>query len=157
MDKKYIAIIIVLIIIVAGIGVVAYNSTNNAKVGSSQVAIPNGYYVTNTTNHTAVLKSDTTTIIVDEKIENDTIDQIFDSYKKEHEEFTVKESSEDLGNNITLRSITLRNSTDNKFIHTNYYYQKDNKVYHIFMKGKKDKTALEKIVNTTQKQTIPII
>ena len=45
MDKKNIAIILILILIIACIGFVAFNSTRNAKVGSSQVNIPNGYKI----------------------------------------------------------------------------------------------------------------
>ncbi len=155
MDKKNIAIVIILIIIVACIGFVAFNSTHNAKVGSSQVSIPNGFKVSSTSNHTAVLKSKQTTIIVNEREDNKTIDEIFDEYKKEHANYTVKESSKKIGN-TTLRSITLINSTDNQTIHTNYYYQKDNKVYHIFMEGKPNNKAVEQIIKTTQKQTIPL-
>lgn len=155
MDKKNIAIILIFIIIAACIGFVALYSTFNAKVGSSQVNIPNGYKVNNTTKYSTILKSKNTTINIEEKHDNKTIDKIFTEYKKKHENLTVKESSKKIGN-TTLRSITLINSTDNKTIHTNYYYEKNNKIYHIFMKGKQDNKALEQIVKTTDKQTIPL-
>lgn len=155
MDKKNIAIILILILIIACIGFVAFNSTRNAKVGSSQVNIPNGFKVVNTTKYAAVLKSKETTITINERKDNKTIDEIFDEYKKEHTNFTVNESSKNIGN-TTLRSITLINSTNNDTIHTNYYYQKGNKIYHIFMEGKTNNKVLEQIVKTTKKQTIPL-
>jgi len=156
MDKKNIAIILILILIIACIGFVAFNSTRNAKVGSSQVNIPNGYKINNTTKYSTILKSKNTTININEKHDNKTIDKIFEDYKKKHENLTVNESSKKIGN-TNLRSITLINSSDNKIIHINYYYEKNNKIYHIIMKGKPDNKALEQIVKTTNKHYSSIL
>lgn len=156
MDKKYYIIIIVLVILAFGV-IMFFNSATHAKVGNSQVSIPKGYNVTNTTKYSTVLKSNDSTIHIYEYAGNKTIDDMFNDYKKEHGAENVKESSKDMGNNITLRSLTLINSTTNKTIHTNYYYEKDNKIYHIFIKGKRGKNVLESLVNSTQKQIIPLI
>ncbi|RAP54296.1 MAG: hypothetical protein BZ137_02875, partial [Methanosphaera sp. rholeuAM130] len=60
MDKKLVGIIMVILIILFGIyAILAYNSTYNAKIGSSSVSIPDGFQAEYTDNGTKISNNQT--------------------------------------------------------------------------------------------------
>ena len=150
-------VIITVILILALIGIVYtlnYTSTYS-KLGSSQIKIPEGYKVINNSNHTIRISSNNSTIIIDEKKENETIEKIFKKIKNNNSEYNVNISELHLNNNITLKNITVIENEENKSIPTNYYYEKNNKTYQIFLKGNVSKELIEEIINNTEEKSIP--
>lgn len=150
MNKKIIAIIVLVLLVLCGIGYFLTNSIGSASVGSSVFSVPDGFS-TSYSNNTAIVKNNVTTFYVNDKT-NESIDSIFNNYKNKYKDDTVKEGSTTVGN-VTVRSITL--SQNDTKIHTNYYYVVDNNTYHVFIKGKNNKTAFEEIVSSTRKSSLP--
>ena len=155
MDKKLIGVLVIVALILCGVGAYTFMNMNTANFGKSTVTIPDGFKVkqTNDTNSSAnstVLSDGKTTYYINENY-NKSIDDIFNDYKNKHSEDTVVEKQTNVGN-ITVESITLKH--DNKTVHTNYYYQKEGKIYHIYNTGKNNKTAFNKIVTSTKKSVI---
>lgn len=156
MNKKLVYPIIIILIIIMGIyAILAFNSTYNAKVGSSSVSIPDGYQVTNTTDTSATLKDNKTTFKVSSLDKSQTIDQIIEQYKETHQNQTIKDYNKTIGD-VNLIGVLLQNSK-NKTSEYNYYYEKNYKIYHIYEKGKHNQTALEMMVNTTTVNPIPFV
>lgn len=152
MDKKLIGVLIIVIAVLLGIGAYAYMNMNTASFGKSTVTIPDGYKVTKTDNNSITFTNNKTTYYINDE-NNRTIDSIFNKYKKDHKNDTVVENSNNV-NNVNVRSITLQK--DGKTIHTNYYFNKDNTTYHVFVKGKNDPKIFNKIVESTGRNNKPI-
>ena len=155
MDKKLIGVLVIVIVVLLGIGAYTYMNMNKASFGKSTVTIPDGFSkkATNDTNNsvnTTVLTDGKTTYYINENY-NKSIDDIFNDYKNKYSNDTVVEKQLTVGN-TSIQSITLKQN--NKTVHTNYYYQKDGIIYHIYSTGKNNKTAFSKIVSSTNKSLI---
>jgi len=153
MNRKNVIISIILILALIGIVFTLNDSSTYSKLGSSQIKIPEGYKVINKSNHTIRISSNNTTIIIDEK--NETIEKIFNKIKKNNSEYNVNITELHLNNNVTLKNITVIETEVNKNIPINYYYEKNNKTYQIFIKGNVSKDLIEEIINNTEEKTIP--
>jgi len=153
MNRKNVIISIILILALIGIVFTLNYSSTYSKLGSSQIKIPEGYKVINKSNHTIRISSNNTTIIIDEK--NETIEKIFNKIKKNNSEYNVNITELHLNNNVTLKNITVIETEVNKNIPINYYYEKNNKTYQIFIKGNVSKDLIEEIINNTEEKTIP--
>lgn len=152
MDKKLIGVLVIVIVVLLGIGAYTYMNMNKASFGKSTVTIPDGFSVkkSNNTNGT-VLGNNNTTYYINEN-HNKSIDDVFKDYKSKYSNDTVVEKQTNIGN-ITVRTITLKH--DDKVLNTNHYYQKDGIIYHVYVTGKNNQTAFNKIVSSTTKSMIP--
>ena len=97
------------------------------------------------------IKSNETTYVIREDLVHKNIDDIFKEYKIKHANDTIKEYSEDIGNNITLKGVILINSTNNKTIHSNYYFMKYGYIYHIYENGTGNVQIVKEIANSLEK------
>lgn len=157
MDNKVkYAIIGIVLVVIAIYAILAFNSTYNAKVGSSSVSIPDGYKVANTTGNSSTIKDNKTTFIVSVLDKGQSIDQNIDLYKQMHQNQTIKDYNKTIGD-VNITGVILQDSETNKTVDYNYFYEKNYKIYHIYEKGKHNQTALETIVNTTTINPIPFV
>lgn len=152
MDKKLIGVLIVVVIVIACAGAYTYYNMNNLKFGSSTVKAPSGFTQKAEKNTNGIVLTDKNTTIYINENHNKSIDEIITNYKNKYHEDTVVEKARNVGN-ISVQAITLKQA--NKTVHTNYYYQKDGMIYHVFMTGKNNQTALNSIVNSTSKSALP--
>lgn len=151
MDKKLIGVLVIVALVLAGLGAYTYINMNTASFGKSTVAIPNGFSVKESNNTNGiVLGNKNTTQYINEN-NNKSIDDVFNDYKNKYKNDEVIQKQFNVGN-ASVDSITLKQ--DNKTVHTNYYYQKNGIIYHVFVTGKKNETAFGTIVNSTKKSII---
>lgn len=157
MDKKVkYTLVGIVIIVIALYAILAFNSTYNAKVGTSSVTIPEGYNVANTTDDSTTVKDNKTTFTVSVLKKGQSIDQIIDLYKQTHPNQTIKDYNKTLGD-VKVIGTLLQDNETNKTIEYNYYYAKNYKIYHIYEKGRHNQSALETLVNTTTINPIPFV
>jgi len=145
---KY-AIIGIVLVVLAIYAILAFNSTYNAKVGTSSVSIPDGYEVANTTDNSSTIKDDKTTFTVSVLNKGQSIDQVIDLYKEMHQDQTIKDYNKKIGD-VNIKGVILQDSETNKTVDYNYFYEKNYKTYHIYEKGKHNQTALETIIKQQQ-------
>ncbi|MDO5825213.1 MAG: hypothetical protein Q4Q22_02440 [Methanosphaera sp.] len=154
MDKKLVGIIMVILIILFGIyAILAYNSTYNAKIGSSSVSIPDGFQAEYTDNGTKISNNQTEYLLYELDKQN-TLDSLIEQYHLEGENYTIDSKTNQLGI-VNLTSVTVKQ--DGNIVDTFYYYEKNEKVYKMDVKGKYNKTAMQTLVNTTTINPVPFI
>lgn len=155
MDKRIVGILVVIFLIVFGIyAVLAYNSTYNARVGSSSsVSIPDGFKSEYVDNGTKISNNETTYTLYELDKEN-TLDSMMEKYDLKGANYTIDSKTYPLGL-VNLTSVTVKHNE--KTEDTFYYYEKNEKVYKMDVKGKYNKTAMQTLVNTTTINPVPFI
>lgn len=154
MDKKLVSILVVILIIVLGIyAVIAYNSTYNAKVGSSSVSIPEGFEVENTENGT-IIKNNQTEYVMYELSKNISLDDMIEDYNLRNDNYTIDNKQYQIGA-VNLSSVTIKKG--DKSVDAFYLYDKNEKIYKISTKGEYNKSALQTLVNTTTINPVPFM
>lgn len=154
MNNKLVGILVVILLVILGTyAVLAYNSTYNAKVGSSSVSIPDGFEVNKTSDDGTVIKNNETKYTLYEYPKGKTVESFIDEYHVKNVNATITNKTYALGA-VNLTSITIQ---DGKKQSGMYVYDKNEKVYQIKVQGKYNKTALQKMVNTTTINPIPFI
>ncbi|MBQ6099365.1 MAG: hypothetical protein IJL02_05825 [Methanobrevibacter sp.] len=125
--------------------VLNFNSTvaigNN---GTSKVSIPNGFKVTKSSENSVTVTDGKNNYTIAEV--NDTMDSVFKDYYQKHKNHKVTEKSFDAGN-VTVKALVLE--VDGKYIHTNYFYEKNGKLYQIYPQGDDSKNLLKGFVSST--------
>ena len=147
MKKKYI-IIILLIIGIYSILLINGDTTEIGHDSVSTVTIPKGFSVNETSENMVILSNDDSKYTIKE-IQNKTIESIFEEYNIKHENHTVSVSSSDV-NGIELLELNLRKN--GRFVHSNYFYEKNGLVYQIYPEGNYDYDIIKQIVNSTNKK-----
>jgi hypothetical protein len=134
-------------------GVLAYNSTYNAKIGSSSVSIPEGFQSEYDGNGTKIYNNESE-YVLHELDRINTLDSLIEQYHLEGENYTIDSKKYPLGL-VNLTSVTVKQN--DKTVDTFYYYEKNEKVYKIDVKGNYNKTAIQTLVNTTTINPVPFI
>ena len=154
MDRKLVGILVVILLIIMLIyGVLAYNSTYNAKIGSSSVSIPEGFQSEYDGNGTKIYNNESE-YVLHELDRINTLDSLIEQYHLEGENYTIDSKIYPLGL-VNLTSVTVKQN--DKAVDTFYYYEKNEKVYKIDVKGNYNKTAIQTLVNTTTINPVPFI
>ena len=154
MDRKITGMLVVIIIILMAIyGVLAYNSTYNAKVGASSVTIPDGFEAEYTDNGTKISDNETQYTLY-ELDKQSSLDSLIEKYHLNGANYTIDSKIYPLGT-VNLTSVTVKQN--DKTVDTFYYYEKNEKVYKIDVSGKYNKTAMQTLVNTTTINPVPFI
>ena len=145
MSKKYIYLIIILCLIaIAGVVAYTFATSNYLTVGSSHVKVPNGYAILKDSEHGGILVNGGSKITI-YHTDNDTdksIKEYTQRYKKN--ELSIKE--ENVGN-AKVTKIILKDPKTNKTKITHFFFDKDNKPYHIFIRGKYNDDVVKSIIN----------
>lgn len=159
MNRKLIYSIIGILIVISVIyGILAYNSTYNAKVESaSSVSIPEGFTFEQILNNETTIKNNITTLNIKEVKNSASLDTLAETYKTgiSDKNYTIEESSRDYNNNVTVVSVIVRDGDELK--ESNFWYSKNGKIYQIQLEGKNNKTAVETLINSTTINPIPFI
>ena len=144
MNKTYLIAILAVVIVLVGLFLFFYNLQNTASLGDANIKVPEGFNVLNSSKDSLKIGNNNTTYTV--SVTNESISSITDKYNKKHENNTVHDNDLKVGN-ITVKNLTLEK--DGEIVHSNYYYNANNKTYHIFPKGKWDEKSFVTIINST--------
>ncbi|MEE1117983.1 hypothetical protein, partial [Methanosphaera sp.] len=136
MNKTYLVAILAVVIVLLGLFLLGNNLQNTASLGDANIKVPEGFKVVNSTKDSLKIGNAKTNFTIEET--NESISSITDKYNKKHENKTGIDNDLTVGN-ITVKHLTLVN--DDKVVHSNYYYNANNKTYHIFPKGKWDEKS----------------
>ncbi|AWX32330.1 hypothetical protein [Methanosphaera sp. BMS] len=154
MDRKIVGIVVVILLVMFTIyAVLAYNSTYNAKIGASSVSIPDGFTSEHRDNGTVISNNETEYTLY-ELDKQSTLDSLIEQYHLAGGNYTIDSKTYPLGT-VNLTSVTVKQN-DNS-VDTFYYYEKNEKVYKMDVKGKYNKTAMQTLVNTTTINPVPFI
>lgn len=146
MNKTYLIAILAVVIVLVGLFLLGNNLQNTASLGDANIKVPEGFNVLNSSKDSLKIGNNNTTYTV--SVTNESISSITDKYNKKHENNTVHDNDLKVGN-ITVKNLTLEK--DGEIVHSNYYYNANNKTYHIFPKGKWDEKSFVTIINSTFK------
>ncbi|MBE6486021.1 MAG: hypothetical protein E7Z85_04170 [Methanosphaera stadtmanae] len=147
MERKYIlGMILIVILILAGI--FAYFSLNGT-FSSPTITTPENYTVTNQGNNKISITNGETNYTVQEMVGEKSIDSCFnDCFNKHNDSSRVVNDTMKI-DDIPVKTLTYKNN-NNKTVHTYYFYQKGEKIYQLFAKGKYDKDTVELLINSTK-------
>lgn len=129
MDKKWIALICIIILLV--VGLIAYTSFMNqgtkVKVGDATFKMPDGYHLGNSDKNMANLTNGTKNIYI-KKYDDKNVKKHIDSYinQSKQNNKTVKISNFTVGKTLVYKS-NLNNSST-----VHYWFVKNNKTYTIY-------------------------
>lgn len=130
-DKKFLIIIPIVIVLIAVIGY-SYSENiinfNNATVGSTSFNIPNGYSVVNHTEDKITIKNNDHELTISE-LDSDQLSAYLEKHKDAYD-ISVTDSNI---NNITAKKTTATDKKSGVQIHM-YWFTKDNKNYFIRLK-----------------------
>ena len=146
MNKTYLIAILAVVIVLVGLFLLGNNLQNTASLGDANIKVPEGFKVVNSTKDSLKIGNAKTNFTIEET--NESISSITDKYNKKHENNTVIDNDLKVGN-ITVKNLTL--VKDDKVVHSNYYYNANNKTYHIYPQGKWDEKSFVTIINSTSK------
>lgn len=146
MNKKYL-ILIVLLIVVFG-GIFAYFNLSDGSFSNSKMTVPDGFEVTRQNDSEIVFTNgETNYSIIELPASNDMTYYIKECVSKYDENDTVVNKTFTF-NDIPTEAVILKND-NNKTVHAYYFFEKNNKKYQLFSKGEYNKEAIESIVNST--------
>lgn len=144
MNKTYLIAILAVVIVLVGLFLLGNNLQNTASLGDANIKVPEGFNIINSTKNSLKIGNNNTNYSI--TVSNESISSITDKYNKKHENDTVIDKDLKVGN-ITVKNLTLEK--DGEIVHSNYYYNANNKTYHIFPKGKWDEKSFATIINST--------
>lgn len=144
MNKTYLIAILAVVIVLVGLFLLGNNLQNTASLGDANIKVPEGFKIINSTKNSLKIGNNNTNYSI--TVSNESISSITDKYNKKHENDTVIDKDLKVGN-ITVKNLTLEK--DGEIVHSNYYYNANNKTYHIFPKGKWDEKSFATIINST--------
>ena len=122
-----------------------FNSTVPIGNGSdSEISIPDGFNVIKFSQNEVILSNGSTNFTV--KDVNDTKDSLFHDYYEKHKDHKVNEVSFDV-DDINVTGLELE--VDGKYVHTNYFYEKNGHFYQIYPQGDMNIDVLKAIVSST--------
>lgn len=147
MERKYIIGIIILVILILA-GIFAYYSLNGT-FSSPTITLPEGYAVTNEGNNKISITNNETNYTLEEMVGETSIKSCLDECIAKYDDKTRVVDDSKIISDIPVESITYKNN-HNKTVHTYYFYEKNDKLYQLFSKGKYDKDAVELIISSTQ-------
>ena len=139
--------VFIIALFVLGVIICGVNVGIGTESGST-IAVPDGFNSTNIGKNTIVIYNNESNYTVWE-ITNRSMESIFEEYKQEYANDTVSINSMDVdGVNVSGLDLTIKG----EYIHTNYYYEKNGILYHIFPDGKYDSETLKDLVKSTDKK-----
>ena len=151
MDKKYIILSILIILIVIGLFYYynVYCNNNQVKIGSSTITIPEGFHVVNTTNTSVELSNGTITLLVKELNQYKDLNDMLTSYNKKYENETVKTVENSVGDIPYTKTTLTMGSTD----YINYWFVKDRMCYSVHTANERVDTLeiVNKIISSTKR------
>ena len=151
MNKKVIysiiALIIIAILIFVGYGYLNSNSHNLTFGNHSAVSVLKGFEHQTNNEGRIIFKNKDTTINVMELNPNENLDVWFDKFiQRWGEEYKIENSSFVYKDNITVRNTT--SFKDDKFYSAHYLFKKNNKTFHIYLKGNQNETAIMSLIDS---------
>ena len=145
MSKKYLWLIVLCVVVVAGALIYTQMPANDLKVGSNVVEIPKGYTILQQSEHGGVFVNGENKITVYENV-NSTQDSVKD-YAKKHKKDLLKNSTEKIAG-VTVYKFVLKDNSTNQTKITHLFFDKNSKSYHIFFRGEYDAKAINSIINS---------
>ena len=149
MNKKIIAIIIVILLVI--VGVFAYtqlNTDNTVKVGkNSKISIPEGFKLDKVKGAKTYLKNDVTTLSIKEVENPEPLNTLLQAYNTSYsEKYTVETGEKTVGDTPVVWGCQ---KDGDKLIAYDYWYEKNEKTYHITLIKENNETAIDSIINST--------
>ena len=146
--KMYVILMCVILIAVVGgilaIDMLHYNSSSDViVVGSTKIAVPQGYEVEKVSDHGTVISNNDTKMSVYYS-DSPTNDGIND-YVSKHKGDQVTNSPEHYSGVTVYKYILLDNKTKEAKM-THLFFDKNGSPYHFSIKGDYDKSAVEEII-----------
>lgn len=145
MSRKYLLLIVLCLVIVAGVLIYTQMPAKNIKVGSSVVEIPEGYTILQQSEHGGIFAKGENKITVYENV-NSTQDSVKE-YAKKHKGDLLKNTTEEIAG-ITVYKFVLKDNSTNQTKITHLFFDKNSKSYHIYFRGDYDAKALNAIINS---------
>lgn len=146
MKKSHIGIIIIIIIfIVLGAVLITNMNTHIGTHSKSTIKVPESFTINKTAEHSIVLSNEKSNFTIRE-VTNGSMKSIIDDYKKKYENDTVEVSSFNV-DGIEVKGLNLK--INNHSVHTNYYYEKNGIIYHIYPDGDYDMNILDELIKST--------
>ncbi|MBE6487599.1 MAG: hypothetical protein E7Z86_02690 [Methanosphaera stadtmanae] len=151
MNKKVvysiIVLIIIIILVIVSYGYLNSNSGNLTFGNHSQVSAINGFKHQTNNEGRIIFKNNVTIINVDELNPNENLDEWLDKFiKRWGEEYKIENSSFVYKDNFTVRNTT--SFKDDKFYSAHYLFKKNNKTFHIYLKGNQNETAVMSLIDS---------
>lgn len=148
MNKKIIGILIILLIIV-GLSFFVFMSNNTKEVtmqSGDTVKIPDGFKLKKIEKNETILTNNKIDIKIKEIKNNSSLDTfITNYYDKYSENNTIENSSYNIGDTKVVSILSHSDGKNNN----HYWYTKKDKIYHIYIYGDTNKTAVDYIINST--------
>ncbi|WP_458456395.1 hypothetical protein [Methanobrevibacter sp.] len=145
MSKKYLLLIVLCLIVVAGALIYTQMPANDIKVGSSAVEIPKGYTILQQSEHGGIFVNGENKIAVYEN-ENSTQDSV-KNYTQKHKGDLLKNSTEKIAG-IEVYKFELKDNSTKQTKITHLFFDKNSKPYHIYLRGNYDAKAVNAIINS---------
>lgn len=113
----------------------------------SIVQLPEGFSRYKISNHSVVIFDEDSSYTIHE-FHDKSIKYIFNEYKIQHKDDVVYINSSDICN-LTVFSLSLE--INGKFIHTNYFFEKEGITYQIYHEGIFNSNIFEQLISSTKK------